>query len=171
MSPSFSRRRDGSIDVVLTTVEADALRRLAQDLVAAIDTPDDGFRRLFPPAYPDDEAAQEQFRSLTRDELITGKKDAARAVVDVIDGGARKRDRWRAVLDPPTASALLGLVNDARLILGTRMDVTEEMEPHPLSDDDPRAPTYNLYLYLGGLQELLVDAMLPGVLVPEEGEP
>ncbi len=169
MAPRFKRREDGAIEARLTEVEADTLRRVAEDLLTAIDSPDEGFRRLFPPAYPDDDDAQEQFESLTRDELVEAKKAAARAVVDAIERGQRRRDGWLGLLDPPTAESLLGILNDARLVLGTRLDVSEEMASRPLPDDDPRAPATNLYLFLGGTQELLVEAMSLG-LVPGNDE-
>jgi len=54
-------------------------------------------------------------------------------------------------------------MNDARLIIGTRLDVTEDMEPEPLPYDDPNAPQYNLYLMLGAMEWALVEALMVGL--------
>ena len=54
-----------------------------------------------------------------------------------------------------------------RLVLGTRLDVHEDMEaPDP---QDPQAAEYGLFLFLGELQYLMVE-VLAGEL-PDEGRP
>ena len=53
----------------------------------------------------------------------------------------------------------LRALNQLRLLLGTRLDVTEEGDERPMSDDDPRAATFALYDYLAFLQDQLVDAL------------
>ena len=163
----FRNRPDAALEARLAEVEATVIRRLAVDLAQAVREPDEpSMRRLFPPAYLDDDRLQEQFASLTRDELLEGKIAAARAVADSIDAGALKRGRWSGVLDEETAGCWLRVLNDARLVLGTRLDVTEDMES--LADDDPSTATMNLYLWLGWLEEMLIDA-LAGRLPDETG--
>jgi len=68
----------------------------------------------------------------------------------------------RDTLDAPTldaaqVSSWLGVVNDLRLVLGTRLDVTEEMERVAL--DDPRAPALAVYQYLTYLLSEIVQAL------------
>ena len=47
-----------------------------------------------------------------------------------------------------------------RLVIGTRLDVSEDMaEPQP---DDPTAPEYALYELLGQLQYLMVEVLADG---------
>jgi hypothetical protein len=53
----------------------------------------------------------------------------------------------------------LGALNDLRLVLGTRLDVTEDMYDHEMDPGDPRAPAFAMYTYLGWLQEQVVDAL------------
>jgi hypothetical protein len=53
--------------------------------------------------------------------------------------------------------AWLAFLADARLMLGTRLGVTEDDELEP--DDDPE---HNLYLYLGYLQQSLVEELMGG---------
>ena len=55
-------------------------------------------------------------------------------------------------------SWLTGL-NALRLVLGTRLDVSEEAPPN-VDPTDPRAHQAAVYLYLSWLQEQLVEAMV-----------
>ena len=160
----FTPRRGGGLDATLSFDETEVIRGVARDILDELeDTEDAGLRRLFPPAYEDDPKANEEFQSLTRDDLIARKRGTAKAVLQSIDTGRTKRGSWSARLDEETAQAWLSLVNDARLVLGTRLDVTEEMEPEPLDSSDPHAAQYNLYLYLGALESELVDALMVGL--------
>lgn len=160
MNP-FSARRDGSIDVHLTEVEAGALAHVAGELLEALRVPEDeALARLFPPAYEDDPLREEEFAVMTRLDLTARKRANAQAVIDTITGASRKRDRVAARLDPDRAQAWLGLLNDARLVLGDRIGVTEDMDGDPLPEDDPRAPAHNLYVYLSGLEWALVEALM-----------
>ena len=157
----FVPRGDGSVDVKLRAEEADVVLRTASDILDELDDLDDpGLRRLFPPAYEKDPKADEEFRSLTKDDLIEHKKLAANMVIKSIEHGKRKRGAWSARLDEETAQAWLGVVNDARLILGTRLDVTEDMDHGELPSSDPRR---NLYVYLSALEGALIDALMFGL--------
>ena len=56
----FMPRGDGSLDVKLSSEEAEAIRRVANDILDELkDTEDPGLRRLFPPAYKDDPGRNE----------------------------------------------------------------------------------------------------------------
>jgi len=160
----FMPRGDGSLDVKLSSEEAEAIRRVANDILDELkDTEDPGLRRPFPPAYKDDPDRNEEFEVLTRDDLLARKRNAAEAVVNSIDRGKSKRGAWSARLQEDVAQAWLALVNDARLILGTRLDVTEDMDHDPLPPDDPKGPQHNLYVYLSALEWALVEAMMVGL--------
>jgi hypothetical protein len=140
------------------------LADLAEQVRAVVDEPDDDARRLFPPAYEDPDR-QRSFVGLTRDDLVTSKRAACERVIGSIRAGVVERDTWRGTLDDEAAHAWLSVLNDARLVLGTRLDVREDMDHVPLPGSDTRAPAFNLYLYLGALQEELIEALLPGVVV------
>ena len=160
----FMPRGHGALDARLSTGEVEAIRRAAMDILEELnDTTDPGLRRLFPPAYKDDPKREEEFEVMTRDDLLMRKRNAAEAVVKSIDKGKTKKGMWSARLDDEAAQAWLALMNDARLILGTRLDVTEDMEPEPLPSEHPDAQQYNLYLYLGALESALVDALMFGL--------
>ncbi len=160
----FMPRGDGSVDAKLSAEEAEAMLRVASDVLDELDdVADPGLRRLFPPAYKDDPKADEEFASLTKDDLIENKKLAANRVIKSIQHGKKKRGVWSARLDEETAASWLGLVNDARLILGTRLDVRDDVDPEPLPEGHPDAPRQNLYVYLSALEWALVEALMVGL--------
>ena len=49
-------------------------------------------------------------------------------------------------------------LNQLRLVLGTRLDVSEDDEPLP-DPEDPAAPLHDIYHYLGVLLEAVLDAL------------
>jgi hypothetical protein len=109
--------------------------------------------RLLPDGYSDDEAAAKEFRELTEGSLRAHKSETAQRVLDSLpaEGGP-------VCLDQDTTRAWLSALNDVRLVIGTRLGVTEETD-HP-DPADPGAPGYELYRWLTLLQELLVEATI-----------
>lgn len=128
------------------TLVADLVGQLREQLVASTDDP--SVRRLFPPAYPDDAERDAGYQVLTRDELLEHRLAALDVVEATLDGGD---------LDDDAMSAWMGTLNSLRLVLGTRLDVDEELPP--LDSADPLAPAYAVYEYLGWLLSQVVDAL------------
>jgi uncharacterized protein DUF2017 len=148
------RTRRGDFRVRLSAAERDLLRSLPGQLRELLETDDPSLERLFPPAYPDDPQREDEFRGLVRGELLAGKRDALRVVEETADA-----DR----LTEEQITAWLGALNDLRLVLGTRLDVTEELSERGLPDDDPRAASFAVYGYLGWLEEQVVVALASGL--------
>ncbi|MFE9634800.1 DUF2017 domain-containing protein [Streptomyces sp. NPDC006463] len=135
---------------------------------------DPALARLFPDAYggPGAEPAQDpeelrarsaEFRRFTENDLRTRKREDALAVVRSLDALTPAGDGV-AVLELTGELPLrwLGALNDLRLTLAARLDVTEDDESEALfrlPDDDPRKPMVMAYLWLGGLQETLVETL------------
>jgi hypothetical protein len=130
--------------------------------------PDDpALARLLPDAYrPDasddprfdaDEAATD-FRRYTEHDLRAGKRAHAVTVLEALAalGGA-----GRLRLDRAAADAWLGTLNDLRLVLGTRLEVSEDTYEQPPPDDDEIAHALQVYSWLGWLQESLLDCLVP----------
>ena len=46
-----------------------------------------------------------------------------------------------------------------RLVLGTELDVTEDLDWEALDQDDARLPGLSLYAYVSWIQEQLVEAL------------
>ena len=123
--------------------------------------------RLFPTAYPDDPEAAGDFRRFTESALRDGKADAAIAVIDVLEDAGLPPELteeglvFDVELDEPTAETWLRSFTDIRLALATRLEVEEGDEEYweTLPDDDPRGQAHDIYLWMGYLQETLVDAL------------
>jgi Domain of unknown function (DUF2017) len=152
----FSRRqfeRKGeAVRVSLDRHEQLLLTELLDELEGLLDDPDDPeLRRLFPPAYsePTDD---EQYRSLVRDQLVSGRSKALATVRATIGSDT---------LDADQADQWLRALNDMRLVLGTRWDVTEQLDYGKLDLDEPRGRELAVYGYLSWLQEQLVEALEP----------
>jgi hypothetical protein len=120
---------------------------------------DAALARLLPDAYRDDEQASAEFRRYTEADLRAGKRAHARVVLTTLGRVGHGHDRL--VLDEDEASAWLGTLNDLRLALATRMDITDDHEQlHTrYSPGDPRGMLVPWYLWLGWLQETLIDAL------------
>lgn len=118
--------------------------------------PDDPvLARLFPDGYADDDEAAREFRRYTEAGLRDGKREAAGVVLATLRPGEE------VLLDVEQAQAWLRALNDVRLALGTRLNITEEWyeEVAEMDPDDPRFPHYAAYDWLTLLQENLVRAL------------
>jgi hypothetical protein len=112
--------------------------------------------RLLPDAYPDDEEAASEFRKYTEPSLREAKKYFAQTMLDTLPpNGGRVR------LTGDQARDWLRALNDVRLMLGVRLEVTEDFEEQlaALSPQDPRIAAFEVYGWLGAVQESLVQAL------------
>jgi hypothetical protein len=180
----FKKTRRG-VEAKLEPVEAVILAQCAQELLSLLgdteEVPDDpieamvglpsgdvrmpedpALARLLPDAYGDDPAAASDFRRYTEADLRAGKRASAATVLAglqplVAAGG-------KLTLDRDDADAWLWWLNDIRLVLGTRLDVTEDtfdFDERDLDPDDPRAQITAIYGWLGWLQESLISCLEP----------
>jgi hypothetical protein len=150
------RTRRGTYRVELPDEERELLRRLLPQLRALVadDDPGDGrTRRLHPPAYTDDDEADADFQRLMREDLVASRVAALEAVEASVDA---------TELDEQQLMSWLGSVNNLRLVLGTVLDVSEELEIGELPDEAPDVEAYALYAYLSSLLGEIVDALDPG---------
>ena len=156
------RTRRGGYEIRLPDEERALLRNVAPQLRQLLDgdLADPSLRRLFPTAYHQDPERDREYQALVRDDLADRRRAAVDRFVATVDA-----DR----LTEEELVAWLGAINDLRLVLGTRLDVSEDEGPL-LDEDDPDAPLVALYGYLGWLLEQVVDALSDGL--PEvEPEP
>ncbi|MFI6859454.1 DUF2017 domain-containing protein [Streptomyces sp. NPDC050421] len=194
MAGHFEATPGGGAAVALDEVEIAILRSLAVQLLELIgpgDEPAEGedplaalfaegpseppsdpaLARLFPEAYGDDDtelrAASAEFRRFTENDLRTRKRDDALVVVRTLDaltpgeGGAAV-----LTLTADECRSWLGSLNDLRLTIGTRLEVSDEDggedgSLYRLPDSDPRKPMVMAYLWLGALQETLIETLMP----------
>jgi hypothetical protein len=96
----------------------EALEALEATLDVPAERPADPVRaRLLPDAVLDDPQASGEFRRLTETALLERKRADAAALRGVLSGPT--------IVDDAVARQLLGALNDLRLMLGTRLSVTE----------------------------------------------
>jgi hypothetical protein len=195
MAGHFEATPGGGAAVALDEVEIAILRSLAVQLLELIgpgDEPAEGedplaslftegpsepptdpaLARLFPEAYGDEDKelreASAEFRRFTKNDLRTRKRDDALVVVRTLDTLSPAGDGGAVLtLTADESRHWLGSLNDLRLTIGTRLDVSDEDEGengslYRLPDSDPRKPMVMAYLWLGALQETLVETLMPG---------
>jgi hypothetical protein len=178
----FRSTKDGGASVWLSAGEATLLRTLLvpvmellgegsgagkpadviDDLESAItdeqpQVPDDPvLARLLPDGYRDDPAASGEFRKYTESSLRESKKYFAQTMLDTLppNGG-------RVKLTGDQARDWLRALNDVRLMFGVRLEVTEDFEEQlaALDPGDPKVAAFEVYGWLGAVQESLVQAL------------
>jgi len=174
VSTGFRRSRQG-LRITLSVDETTIIRTLVEqmlELIGELPKSDPGLAelgisenreaphdpvlaRLFPDGYRDDSEAAEEFRRYTESSLRDGKREAAEVVLASI------RSPGEITLDDGQAKAWLRALNDVRLALGTRLEITEESYERmdELDWDDPKFPMFSMYDWLTFLQESLVRAL------------
>ena len=111
-----------------------------------VDDADPNLRRLYPTAYPDDPERDADYSGLVHDDLVRTRIAAADTVMTT--AGA-------VSLDAVQLAAWMQVLNGLRLLLGTRLNLSEADEFDPDADD---APTRALLSWLGFLLEEAVVA-------------
>jgi hypothetical protein len=145
------RRKDGTIDLRIGEHERELIRSLLPQMQELLTLDDPSLARLFPPGYANDVTRDEEYRRLTRDDLLASRFTD----FDVVE---RTVDAER--LEEAEAESWMRALNGVRLVLGTRLDVTEDMDrPTP---DDPEAEAFAVYEYLSIVVSELVDALAGG---------
>ena len=122
--------------------------------------------RLFPTAYPEDDEAAGDFRRYTESGLRNGKAEAAGKLIDALEEGGLGGEPEQGVfvdveLDQAAAISWMRTLTDMRLAIAVRLGVEEGDEEHwaDLPDDDPHSQVHDIYLWLGYLQETLVESV------------
>jgi len=163
MAPLFRRRisrtRHGAYAVRLPSEERELLASLVDQLreLLELTTDDPSLRRLFPTAYHDDAERDREYQQLVRDELLERRLTALSTVED--SAGA-------AELDEAQLTAWLTALNDLRLVLGTRLDVSEDQDA--IDEHHPDAPAMAVYGYLSVLLNDIVDALAEDLPPPTD---
>jgi len=131
-------------------------------LFAEVETPnpeppdDPVLARLLPDAYNDDPAKSGEFRKFTEPSLREAKKYFAQTLLETLppQGG-------KVRLTGDQARDWLRALNDIRLMFGVRLEVTEDFEGQlaTLDPKDPRVAAFEVYGWLGAVQESLVRAL------------
>ena len=112
--------------------------------------------RLLPDAYRDDPEKAGEFRKYTESSLRESKKYFAQTLLETLPASGGK-----VRLNGDQARDWLRALNDIRLMFGVRLEVTEDFEEQfaALDPKDPRAAAFEVYGWLGAVQESLVRAL------------
>jgi len=147
------RRQGDGFRLKLTRAEQQYLSGMIDDLrdllIAESPASDASVARLFPPAYPDDLLQNLDFERTAGSGLLAARLESL--------------DKAAASIDAPRLSeedllTLMRVVNDLRLVLGTRLSVTEESEASSFQDEGDRSQ-FVLYQFLGWFISDIVDAL------------
>ena len=146
-------RRDGDrTTVLLDADERSMLIDLAEQFrsVLAADA-DPDLRRLYPTAYADDAERDTEYAELVHDDLLQTRLDAIERLVE---------SATESSIDDEQLAAWMQVLNGLRLLLGTRLDVSEEDQFDP---EAPDAPSRALITWLGFLLEEAVESAAAGL--------
>jgi hypothetical protein len=146
------RNKDGTYQIRISDDERALLRELPNELVRLLESGEDdrSMFRLFPRAYENDLGRQVEYDRLMRDDLQARHVDALRVLetsADAKELTEEQIDNW------------IRAINQLRLVLGTRLDLTDDTTDEDFPPDSPMTGTYALYAYLTELQSHAVDAM------------
>jgi hypothetical protein len=152
---AVERRRDGRYVVRLDEDARRLLASLPGQLAALVDeAPDDPWlERLFPTAYPEDPDRQAEWALLMQLDLHARRKAQLATLATTAEQGE---------LTEEEALGWAQALNDLRLYLGTRLEVTEDMDLDDLEDEDDRQ-LFVLYAWLGALQDDVISALSSGL--------
>jgi hypothetical protein len=127
------------------------LCRQSRELLEAEDpSTDPAVARLFPPAYQDDPLQNLEFETAQGSAPRDGKLDAIATV---------ERTLGASDLSEDELLAWVKVVNDARLVLGTRIEITEQATPRDFPEEHPDHDSFGVYVYLTWLEDRILRAL------------
>jgi Domain of unknown function (DUF2017) len=131
--------------------ERDTLGHLIPQLRSLLTDPNDPrVRRLFPTTYTTDPEAEAEYQRLMRDDLVASRLSS----LDIVEANLQATS-----LSEGDLVRWMQAINDARLVLGTILDVSEEDDRSDMNEDDPEFEAVLLFEYLGGLLDDIVSAL------------
>jgi hypothetical protein len=158
--PLVRRRRDGRYELSLDDLERRLLRTYLEQLRDLLLGDDPLLRRLFPPAYLEDPEHDEDYQQLMKGDLIESRFAAIETMEATLD---------ERTVDEAALTQWMHAINSLRLVLGTRLDVSED--PGPPDPDDPDLGLRQLYEILGWMLTHIVDALSRGLPPPTDDGP
>ena len=109
--------------------------------------------RMFPPAYhlADDAEADAEYQRLMREELVASRLTG----ISTVNAALQSPEP----VDEESMVAFVQAINGLRLVLGTMLDVSEDLDPDDVDDDDPLVNEHHLYSFLSWLLDWAVRAL------------
>lgn len=141
----------GTFDVETFEWQRDMLASLVSSLRdLLLDGSSPLLRRLYPTAYPSDPEANDAYNELVHDQLLEQKL----AALDTVESSMRATE-----LSLDELTQWMQAINSLRLVLGTRLDISEDDAPRDIADDDPDRPLWVSYELLTQMLAIIVDAL------------
>lgn len=152
--PPIERVRDGftfNIGDEERQLVTRLLTELSQLLMGEADDP--RLVRIFPPAYhlAEDAEADAEYQRLMREDLVASRL-AGIATVNL-------SLQAPGPVGEEAMIAFVQAINGLRLVLGTMLDVSEDLDPDDIDDDDPLVGEHHLYNFLSWLLDWAVRAL------------
>lgn len=142
----LSAAPDGTFTLRMSDDEREMLSSLLPQLRELITQRDSAAWRLFPNAYQDDQEKAAEYEEMVGAELRDKRLDSITIVEQTLDAVSLTEDQL---------NAWMGAVNDLRLVLGTRLDVTEESEIEDYNTENAKF-LFAAYYHLGYILEEIV---------------
>ena len=111
---------------------------------------DPSIARLFPAAYKDDPLRSLEFETTLGDSPRNGKLAAIATLERTVEASE---------LTEEELLVWMGAVNDFRLLLGTRIEISEESTERDYPEGDPNHDSFQVYVYLTWLQDRMLRAL------------
>lgn len=161
---SLGKKGDGHVVQLFEPTTSEILG-LPSRLRAALSENGAGSRiaeRLFPRAY-EDPARDAEYKRLAGDELLQRKLENIRIFEASLARQkaikVKRREGVEVELHAGELEQWVGVLNDLRLVLGTKLDVQEDDQWPGVPPGHPDHEDWSLYCWLGELEEFLVRAL------------
>ena len=147
---SLFKVKDGEIAVRLDEGLRALLQKVSEELREVLLVDDaDHIARLYPPAYPDDEKLQSNYNDMVHDQLLMARLDGIDKLQASVDD---------EMISVELADIWMNTINQARLVLGTQLDVSEE--DGAVEEGDPNLQSKIIYQVLSHILEDLTSARI-----------
>jgi hypothetical protein len=160
------RRKGGGWTALFPPGGAEDLVGLPGRLRAVLEKPDFGDKvvaRLFPQAFRDDPEAEAEYQGLLREDLLRRKIEGVEAFARTMDHRRERKVLFgvrliEVALTDEELTLWLGFLHDMRLLIGTRLDITDEgwQEDVPAG---PEGEEYRLLHRLAYMEEAILEAL------------
>ncbi len=144
------RTRDGRFEINVPREEREVLKGYLDQLRDLLLSDDPLLRRLFPTAYPDDAERDAEYQRLMKGDLIESRFVAIETMEATLDATS---------IDEAELNRWMQAINSLRLVVGTRLDVSEDWSEVDIDEKDPDFGLWVLYEILTWLLYAIVNAL------------
>jgi len=147
----IARNGNGGFDLEVFEWQRQLLDNLIEPLRdLLLDGSSPVLRRLYPTAYPADADANAAFDDLVHDQLLEQKL----AALDTVE-----RSMHATTLTEEELLQWMNAINSMRLVLGTRLDVSEDDDPAAIDEDHPDRPLWLSYELLSQMLVVILGSL------------